>query len=158
MTSQLEYIEARKSFPSFDEPGFRSVFKVTIIHDDSMIAWSNMPVESSVLIGPQDKYVWRRTTFQESVPMSTYLLAILIADYRCQDGVSNMALPPANTVNVSVCARPNAYDELDLALEAAVDILEFFETFYEAKYPLPKLDHVASPTFAYGGKYKNISL
>lgn len=44
MTSQLEYIEARRSFPCFDEPGFRSVFRVTIIHDNSMIAMSNMPI------------------------------------------------------------------------------------------------------------------
>lgn len=72
--------------------------------------------------------------------MSTYLLAILVADYRCIPGLANMPLAPAGrTVDVSVCARPNAYDQLDLAFEASVKILEFFEGFYQAKYPLPKL-------------------
>ena len=47
ITSQLEYIEARKSFPSFDEPGFKSVYKMTIIHDSSLFAMSNMPVTST---------------------------------------------------------------------------------------------------------------
>lgn len=47
MTSQLEYIEARKSFPSFDEPGFKSVYKMTIIHDASLpTTMSNMPIVS----------------------------------------------------------------------------------------------------------------
>lgn len=84
--------------------------------------------------------------------MSTYLLAILVADYKCLNGVSNTVYPPAKAVDVAVCARPNAFDQLDLAFEASVKILEFFDSFYQAKYPLPKLDHVASPTFAYGGK------
>lgn len=43
----MEYIEARKSFPCFDEPGFRSVYSMTIIHDETLKAWSNMPIKSS---------------------------------------------------------------------------------------------------------------
>lgn len=79
--------------------------------------------------------------------MSTYLVAILVADYKCLNGVSNMALPPANTVDVAVCARPNAIDQLDLAFEASIKILEFFEIFYEAKYPLPKLGTFKNSSF-----------
>ena len=86
--------------------------------------------------------------------MSTYLVALLISDYQCISGQSDMTLPPANKLDVDVCTRPNAMDQLDLAQEASLRIVEFFETFYEAKYPLPKLDHVSSPTFAYGGKYE----
>ena len=71
--------------------------------------------------------------------MSTYLVALLISDYECVSNKSNMVLPPANTVDVDVCTRSNAMDQLDLAVEAAVKILEFFETFYVTKYPLPKL-------------------
>lgn len=50
VTSQLEYIEARKCFPSFDEPGFKSVYKMTIVHDNSLTAMSNMPIDSSNLM------------------------------------------------------------------------------------------------------------
>lgn len=71
--------------------------------------------------------------------MSAYLVAILISDFECLYGESNMQFPPVNTVNVSVCTRPNAASQLELALEASTKILEFFEVFYEAKYPLPKL-------------------
>lgn len=71
--------------------------------------------------------------------MSSYLVAILIADFECLYGQSNMVIPPINLVDVSVCTRPNAVNQLDLALEASTKILEFFEVFYETKYPLPKL-------------------
>lgn len=50
ITSQLEYIEARKSFPCFDEPGFKSTYKITIIHDSSLNAISNMPVASKTTL------------------------------------------------------------------------------------------------------------
>jgi aminopeptidase N len=46
ITSQMEYIEARKSFICFDEPGYRSKFKLTITHDSSVTSMSNMPVKA----------------------------------------------------------------------------------------------------------------
>ena len=46
-TSQMEYIEARKSFISFDEPGFKSVFRITVIHDKSLNVLSNNVIKST---------------------------------------------------------------------------------------------------------------
>jgi aminopeptidase N len=44
----MEYIEARKSFVSFDEPGFKAVFGMTIIHDKSLkTTLSNNVIKSS---------------------------------------------------------------------------------------------------------------
>jgi aminopeptidase N len=36
ITSQMEYIDARKAFVCFDEPGFKSVYRIRIIHDKSL--------------------------------------------------------------------------------------------------------------------------
>ena len=69
--------------------------------------------------------------------MSTYLGAILVSDYKCRDA---MAITPLSLkVDVSVCARPNKYDELDRALNASLYFVGFFETLFDIKYPLPKL-------------------
>jgi aminopeptidase N len=87
--------------------------------------------------GSSDGYDWQMTSFEDTPPMSTYLVAILVSDYQCRKGV---ARPSANrTVNVSVCTRSNALDELDVALDAAVELSEFFENYYGIEFPLEKL-------------------
>lgn len=68
--------------------------------------------------------------------MSTYLVAILVSDFKCRSGISNSSY---SNVDVKVCARPNAEDKLELALNSSVDILSFFEEYYKVKYPLKKL-------------------
>ncbi len=47
LASQMEPVDARKSFPCFDEPDMKAVFKLRIIHDSSVHALSNMPIKSS---------------------------------------------------------------------------------------------------------------
>jgi aminopeptidase N len=69
--------------------------------------------------------------------MSTYLVAVIISDYACKDGT---AKPSDNrSIDIQVCARSNAQDELDLALEASIGMSEFFEKYYGIAYPLRKL-------------------
>jgi aminopeptidase N len=78
--------------------------------------------------------------------MSTYLVAILISDYKCRQGEAHPTR--IRTVNVSVCARANAQDELDVALEASVKMSEFFEKYYGIRFPLEKLGKSAFKSWA----------
>lgn len=82
-------------------------------------------------------YVWSH--FQESLPMSTYLVAFVVSDFaKKSDG------------NFSVWARRDAIDTADYALEVGPKILRYFENFYKIKYPLPKIDMIALPDFSAG--------
>lgn len=47
IASQLQHLHGRKAFISFDEPGFKAVFRTTIIHDVSVIAQTNNELKSS---------------------------------------------------------------------------------------------------------------
>jgi aminopeptidase N len=69
--------------------------------------------------------------------MSTYLLAFVISDYTCKNGTAHPII--SKNVDVSVCARPNAFNQLDLAFDSSIEILEYFEKFYDVVYPLTKL-------------------
>lgn len=160
VTSQMEPTHARKSFPCFDEPDLKARFKIRVIHDASLHSLSNMPILSSGPVGdaqelrlPGDtglgSYNWKQTEFYETVAMSTYLVALIVSDFACVSGVANTEL--SKRVDVNVCSRPDAVDQLAYALNVAIKLTEFFESYYKVEYPLPKLDHVAIPDFKSGG-------
>jgi aminopeptidase N len=49
VTSQMEAIGARNAFPCFDEPEMKSIFKLTVIHNQNLEAMSNMPGNLSLM-------------------------------------------------------------------------------------------------------------
>ena len=62
--------------------------------------------------------------YAESVTMSTYLLAFVICDFK---KVTKQT--PTNNISVSVIAAPGKIDQTDFALEAAVNITDFYEEY-----------------------------
>lgn len=76
-TTQFEATDARAAFPCFDEPEFKSKFIVTLVHEKGYKALSNMPVEK--VVKRDDGFV--ESHFEESVKMSTYLLAFIVCDF-----------------------------------------------------------------------------
>lgn len=84
-----------------------------------------------------DDYVW--DIFEESVPMSTYLLAFVVSDFVNR-----------TSGRFSVWARPDAIRSAGYALEIGPKLLDFMESFFGIGYPLPKIDMVALPDFTAG--------
>lgn len=84
-----------------------------------------------------DGYVWDH--FQETVPMSTYLLAFVVSDFE-----------HLTRGNFSVWARRSAISQAKYGLEIGPQILRFYERFFNIKFPLPKIDMVALPDFSSG--------
>lgn len=82
-------------------------------------------------------YVW--DTYEESLPMSTYLLCFTVTDF-------------ANLTNgtFSVWARSDAIQSASFALSIGPQLLTFFENFFNLTYPLSKLDMIAIPDFSAG--------
>ncbi len=76
--TQFEPISARRAFPCFDEPTFRSTFSVRIMHDSDHFALSNTVVEEIVRL----ENGLLETRFEKSVPMVTYLLAIAVCNFK----------------------------------------------------------------------------
>ena len=81
-------------------------------------------------------YDWLETEFHETVEMSSYLVALVISDFVC---INSTAYPKiSKNVSVSVCSRPEFVGQLNLALNVSTKIIEFFESYYNVEYPLPK--------------------
>ena len=77
--------------------------------------------------------------------MSTYLLAFVICDFKKVTKVTRNS-----NISVSVIAAPGKIDQTDFALEAAVNLTDYYEQYFGVKYPLPKQDLIAIPDFGAG--------
>jgi len=80
-TTQFEATNARSAFPCFDEPVFKAVFHITVVHDVSHKALSNMPLESR----DRRKDGLLESRFSPSVPMPSYLVAFIVCDFEFKE-------------------------------------------------------------------------
>src|SRR5271167_2571142 len=138
--TQFEATDARRAFPSFDEPAFKAVFQITLVVDKDDTAISNGKIVSDTP-GPADgKHTLR---FSPSPKMSSYLVVMLVGDFVCREG-------SADDIPVRVCSLPEQKEMTGYALEASENILKFYDQYYAIKYPYGKLDHIVFPDFAAG--------
>ena len=95
-TSHFEPTYARRAFPCFDEPELKAKFLMTITHDRALRAFFNMPKKGSSEVRNKPDLV--RDEFEETVEMSTYLVAFVVCDFATIDKViqtQNFAIVPS---------------------------------------------------------------
>ncbi len=145
--SQMETIFARRAFPSFDEPRFKTPFDIAMTVRAGDTAISNAPVakEQSVDGG------LKRVTFGTTKPLPTYLIALIAGPFDVVDGP-----PVAKTgfrdreIPVRGVATKGKGKQLKYALDNTPAILGALETYFGTAYPYEKLDIIAVTDFAYG--------
>lgn len=139
-STHCEATDARRIFPCWDEPEFKARFAIAVVADPDLTVLSNGR-EVSQEIEESGK---RRVVFAETMPMSTYLVALVVGP---------LELSPPDTVNqvmVRVAARRGYSHLTDVAQTAAAGTLRFFEEYFGIPYPADKIDHVAVPEFSAG--------
>lgn len=138
--SQMEATDARRAFPSFDEPAFKATFDISATIDAGDTAISNGRVIADTPGPGSNRHTLR---FSRTAKMSTYLVALAVGDFTCLTAT-------ADSIPVRVCATPDKTHLGRLALEAAEQIVPFLNRYYEIKYPFGKIDLVAVPDFSAG--------
>ncbi len=139
-TTQFEATDARRAFPCFDEPDRKAVFAVSVDVPAGLRAFSNGPV---IAEEPRpDGGI--RVRFGDTIPMSTYLVALVVGPLVASDPLEVDGVP------VRVVHVPGRENLTDFALEAAAHALRFFSEWFGLAYPGAKLDLVAIPDFAFG--------
>lgn len=83
--------------------------------------------------------------FEETVPMSTYLVAFMISEFEYKE-----AEKKNSNVTFRIWARKEAIDQVNLAKEIGPKILSYFAKYFDVDYPLPKQDMAAIPDFNAG--------
>ena len=132
--TQFENSDARRFLPCWDEPGIKAVFTLTATLPASEMALSNMPAAAEETLPGGLKKV----RFQPSPKMSSYLLFYGQGDFeRIAKKVGN--------VDVGVIVKRGDTAKGQFALEAAAEILPYYNDYFGTPYPLPKLDLIAGP-------------
>jgi aminopeptidase N len=136
----MEATDARRAFPSFDEPAFKASFDISLMIDRADTAISNGRIVSDTP-GPEPG---RHTiVFSRTPKMSTYLVAMIVGDFVCRAGSSD-------GTPIRICATPDKRELVGFALEASTQLLKFYNNYFGFKYPFGKLDIVGVPDFAAG--------
>jgi len=138
-TTQFEPTDARRAFPSFDEPALKATFDISVLADNGDTAISNSKIASDQPEGAGKHVI----TFEHSPKMSTYLVALMVGDFKCIGA-------DADGTPVRVCSVPGREQYLKYALDQSVGILKFYNRYYGIRYPFGKLDHIAIPDFEAG--------
>jgi aminopeptidase N len=141
--TQMQPIDARRAFPGFDDPQFKTPFDVTIIapSEDKVVA--NAPLATSTALGNGAI----RHRFQPTLPLPTYLIALAVGPLDIVDGTPiaarTVTRPP---IPLRIVATRGKGPKLAYALEHTPEIVLALEDYFRIPFPYPKLDMIASPT------------
>jgi aminopeptidase N len=149
LVTQFEQSDARRLFPSWDEPAFKASFQLTIAVPDDLVAVSNMPIRTEAGAGTDARgNRLKRIEFQPTPVMSSYLLALAVGHLEVLRGETA-------GVGLGVWTAAGRSEEGEYALHAASEILPFYNEYFGVPYPLPKLDLIAVPGNFSAGAMEN---
>ncbi|MGH9494574.1 MAG: M1 family metallopeptidase [Candidatus Sulfotelmatobacter sp.] len=139
VSTQFEATDARRAFPSFDEPDYKATFDIGVIADKGLATISNQKIASD-MPGPGDKHTVR---FATTAKMSSYLAALVVGHFEYLEA-------EADGIPIRVYATTGKKEMGRFALEVAGDILKYYDHYFGTKYPYGKLDLVGIPDFSAG--------
>ena len=140
LASQLCPTDARRVFPSFDEPGIKARYNISVTAPASDVVLSNAPVKkrSRAVAGS------RTTHFEQTPLLSAYLIAVVVGPFE-SGRTAQVGQTPIRVYSLKG-QRPLG----KFALLAAAESLARLEKWFGMPHPYAKLDLVALPDFAFG--------
>jgi alanyl aminopeptidase len=145
--SQMETIFARRAFPSFDEPRFKTPYDISMTVRTGDTAISNAPIAKEAPVAGGLK----RITFATTKPLPTYLIALIAGPF---DVVQGPPVPKTSfrdrEIPVRGIATKGKGSQFKYALDNTPAILGALESYFGTAYPYEKLDLIAVTDFAYG--------
>lgn len=154
--TQFEPTAARFMVPCFDEPEFKAIWHVTVVHPTGSTALSN----AKEIDNTKTNDDFSTTEFESTLKMSSYILAIFVGDVQFKEAVTkngvrvicllSFSLLCISCSQIRVYSDPGHIDSVDHALNVSRIVLEGFEKQFGYPYEMDKLDLIAVYNFRYG--------
>jgi alanyl aminopeptidase len=146
--TQMEPTSARYAFPSFDEPRFKTPFRVSLTVPEDEVAIANT---RQIALRPSADAKWKTLTFAATKPLPTYLVAVAVGPWDVVEGPTI----PANSVRKEPIPLrgigPRASGpQLKWILDQTPMIVKYYEDYTAQPYPFDKLDLLGAPDFGAG--------
>ncbi|WP_298825796.1 M1 family metallopeptidase [uncultured Piscinibacter sp.] len=138
LATQLEPIHARRVFPVFDEPAFRSRYALAVRAPAALEVLANMPRRHKRVDGGRATH-----EFQVTPPMPSYLFAVSVGRYEMLEG-------RAAGVPLRILTAAGKREQGRYALEATKLLLPYYTRYFGVPYALPRLDQLAVPSTRWG--------
>lgn len=135
--SQMEPTDARRVFPCWDEPVYRATYDITLIVREKLMAVANMPMVREQPLPSLPG--WKEVVFARSPAMPSYLVALFAGEFETVEGEQD-------GVKLRVLTTEGKRASGAYTLESTKRILAYYNQYFGAKYPLPKLDQIAVPS------------
>ena len=146
--TQFQPLSARSVFPSFDQPEFKTPFRVKLRVPRHMMAVSSGPMVSRVTRGEERTFI-----FDETKPIPTYLLALAVGEFDAVPVPEGEGGGPVMRI-----LTPHGRGELGaFAAGKTRPILEYLVDWFGHPMPFAKLDQIAVPEFSFGAM-ENVGL
>ncbi|KAK6767345.1 hypothetical protein RB195_026553 [Necator americanus] len=140
--TQFEPTHARKMVPCFDEPEYKAIWNVTVIHPRGTSAISN-GLEMSETTEPDGK--WKVSMFHPSPLMSSYLLAIVVAEYDFDEAYTERG------TRIRMWSRPSKSPKVrKILVNRTTVFISLFEKYFGINDIAVKQDLVAVREFGTG--------
>ncbi|CAJ0603891.1 unnamed protein product [Cylicocyclus nassatus] len=139
--TQMEPTSARKMVPCFDEPEYKAIWKVKIIHPKGTTAISNA---RTLDVKTQQGGYWTISTFEPTPIMPTYLLALLVSEFTYNEMQTNRG------VKFRLWSAPGTESQREYGLKVATTVMESFEKYFGVNDVMSKQDLVALEKFGAG--------
>ncbi len=140
--TQFESTDARSAFPCFDEPGFKTRWKVRLRIPVEDKAVGNTEIARAFRSGAQQV-----VEFHETRPLPSYLVAFGVGPFEfVEAGKAGRSGAPVRIVTPKGKAGEARY-----AAEVSATLLTWLEDYFGISYPYSKADQVVIPvTFGFG--------
>ena len=136
--SQFEESDARRAFPCMDHPAKKATFDIIMDVDQDLVAVSNGAISEETPLDNGKK----RVRFEQTPKMSTYLVFLGVGEFEIT--------ADSEDPRVRAVTLPGMKSYAEFGLVFGRKSLAFSEAYYGIPYPLPKMDLIAIPDFAFG--------